>query len=210
MWIKTKKKEKSIHPFSCMCEFWCRIRRKQSICNFHSLGRSKKDLKTLRSLFWFCRILICILHSQVFGTKIWGLHEQSTHAFWSGDIPSHNLIKLQMGWTLIIQTLFFLFVWWSVTMVLPGSIVWKVRMWLPSFSYSSALAIKHSRMVWLQSVFWEAVPPVTPGSRAGLWVWAVGRGIPHNGFCYTACDPDLICYFLALIPCPERFTLAHF
>lgn len=121
------------------------------------------------------------------------------------------IISSNYRWTesWLIQTLGFLFASWSVVVVLSYSILWKVRMWLPSFSSSSALAIKHPWVVWLQSGFSEAVPPVTPGRMSGLWVSAVGRGIPPDVFIHTAYVSGPVSNFLAMIVSPECSTLAH-
>lgn len=116
------------------------------------------------------------------------------------------IISSNYRWTesWLIQTSGFLSASWSVATVLSYSIVWKVRTWLPSFSSSSALAVKNPWVVWLQSCFWEVVPPITPGHRADLWVSAAGRGISPDVFVHTACVPGLVSYFLAMI-----LILAH-
>lgn len=94
-------------------------------------------------------------------------------------------------------------------MVLPGLIIWKVTIWLLSFWCSSTLAIKCLWLPWVQSVSWEAVPPVSPG-RAGPWVWAAGRGASHDVISCTASDIDLICHFLAQTPSLSALLLHSF
>lgn len=94
-------------------------------------------------------------------------------------------------------------------MVLAGLIIWKVTIWLPSFWCSCTLAIKCLWLPRVQSVAWEAVPPVSPG-RAGPWVWAVRRGASHDVISSTAFDIDLICYFLTQTPSLSALLLHSF
>lgn len=92
-----------------------------------------------------------------------------------------------------------LFACWSSTM---GSRfnhlrVHTARPWQPS-----------SHTFYLQSVFWEAAPPVRPVARlaSGPQQWG---GTSHPMSFAVDCDMDLICYFAPLSASPKHSTLAQ-
>lgn len=103
------------------------------------------------------------------------------------DIPTHNLIKVQMGLTLIIQTFAFF-----ICMMKCHHGITRLN----NLESHDLIAFILIQLYLGNQVFVTAVSPV----QGWPWVWAVGRGASYGVFSCTASDVDLICYFPAQIP----------